>query len=185
MATDPLADARDRMAKAVEATSRELDSIRTGRASPGLIENLKVDYYGQPAPLQQLAGIAAPEAHLLTIQPWDRRTVGAIEKAIRGSDLGLNPTNDGSIIRLAIPQLNEERRKEMVKLVHKRAEEGRVAIRNVRRDAQEALRKREKAHDISQDESHRLQEQLQKITDEFIGKIDGASNAKEAAVLEV
>lgn len=180
-----IADAKERMQKTVEAVQRELDAVRTGRASPRLIENLKVDYYGTPTPLNQIAGIAAPEPHLLTIQPWDRNAMGPIEKALQTSDLGLNPSNDGTIIRLAIPPLNEDRRKELVKLVHKKTEDGRVAIRNVRRDVQETVRKQERAHEISEDESRRLQDALQKVTDEFVAAIDEASKAKESEVLEV
>ncbi|HWO94554.1 MAG TPA: ribosome recycling factor [Dehalococcoidia bacterium] len=185
MVTDPLGDARDRMAKALEATRREFDTIRTGRANPKLVEGLKVDYHGHPTPLQQLANVTVPEAHLIAVQPYDRSSVAAIEKSIRASDLGLNPTNDGSTIRIAIPPLTEQRRKELVKLVHKKAEEGRVAIRNIRRDAQDALRKRERAHEISEDEARRLLEQLQKATDDFIHKVEEESKTKEAEVLEV
>ncbi len=185
MTSEPIAGARDRMAKAVESLARELDAIRTGRASTRLIENLRVDYYGTPTPLNQLATIAAPEPHLLTIQAWDRNAMTPIEKAIQTSDLGVNPSNDGTLIRIAIPPLNQDRRKELVKLVHKKAEDGRIAIRNVRRDAQEAVRKREKAHDISEDESRRLQDTLQKVTDDAIAHVDEASKAKEAEILEV
>jgi ribosome recycling factor len=185
MADDPVSEAQNRMMKAVEAAQRELDTIRTGRASTRLVENLKVDYYGQPTPLQQVAGIAAPDARMLTIQPWDRSIVGAIEKAIQTSDLGMNPTNDGSVIRLAFPPLTEDRRKEMVKLVHKKTEDARVAIRNIRRDVHDALRKQQQSHDISEDEGRRSQERLQKVTDEFIHKVDALGKSKETEVLEV
>ena len=137
MIDDALMDATDRMEKALEALRRDLATVRTGRASPGLVEHLKVDYYGAPTPLNQLATISTPDARLLTIQPWDRGSIGAIEKAILKSDLGLNPSNDGTLIRLAIPQLTEERRRELAKQVRKQVEEGRVAVRNIRRDAHE------------------------------------------------
>ena len=182
---DVLADARVRMAKALEAVNRDMETVRSGRASPRLVENLKVDYYGQMTPLQQLAGIHASEAHLLTIQPYDRSIVAAIEKAIRTSDLGLNPTNDGAVVRLAVPPLTEVKRKELVKTVHKKAEDGHVSVRNIRRDAQETIRKQEKAHEMSEDESRKLQDQLQKITEEHVQKIDAAAKAKEAEVLAV
>ncbi len=180
-----LQDARTRMGKAVEATNRDMETVRSGRASPRLVEGLRVDYYGQMTPLLQLAGIHPSEAHLLTIQPYDRSIIAAIEKAIRTSDLGLNPTNDGAVVRLAVPPLTEDRRKELVKRVHKKAEDGHVAVRNIRRNAQDAIRKQEKAHEISEDESRRLQEQLQKITEEHVRKIDATARAKEADVLAI
>jgi ribosome recycling factor len=145
MVNDVLGHAKDRMGKAEEALKRELASIRTGRASPGLVDHVRVDYYGTPTPINQLATVAAPEARLLTIQPWDRKSLGAIEKAIQKSDLGLNPANDGAIIRLAIPQLTEQRRKELTKLVQKRVEDARVSVRNIRRDGQDELKKSERA----------------------------------------
>ncbi len=152
MIGETLADAEERMGKAVEALRRELVTIRTGRASPGLVEHLRVDYYGTPTPLRQLASISVPEARLLTIQPWDKGAMESIEKTILKSDLGLNPSNDGTIIRLVIPQLTEERRKELVRVVHKKVEDGRVAIRNVRRDAHEMLRDLMREKEISEDE---------------------------------
>lgn len=185
MIGETLADAEQRMTKAIEALRRELATIRTGRASPGLVEHLRVDYYGTPTPLKQLATISVPEARLLTIQPWDKGALGAIEKAIQKSDLGLNPSNDGSLIRLVIPQLTEDRRKDLVKLVHKKVEEGRVAIRNVRRDAHELLRDLLREKEISEDEEHRAQEQLQKITDRFIHQADEVGKEKEQELLEV
>lgn len=185
MIDETFADAETRMGKAVEALRRELATIRTGRASPALVEHLKVDYYGASTPLQQLATISVPEARLLVIQPWDKGALGAIEKAIQKSDLGLTPSNDGNIIRLAIPQLTEERRKELAKLVHKKVEDGRVAIRNVRRDAHELLRDLLREKEISEDEERRAQEQLQKITDRFIAEAEQVGQEKEREVLEV
>jgi ribosome recycling factor len=178
-------DAEDRMAKAIEALRRELATIRTGRANPSLVDHLKVDYYGTPTPLKQLATVSVPEARLLTIQPWDKGSLGAIEKAIQKSDLGLTPNNDGSIIRLAIPQLTEDRRKELVKLVHKKVEEGRVAIRNIRRDAHSMLRELLHAKDISEDQERNAQEDLQKVTDRFIADADTVGQEKEQELLEV
>ncbi len=185
MIEETLADAEDRMKKAIAVLQRELDAVRTGRARPSLVEQLKVDYYDTTLPLNQLATVSAPEARLLTIQPWDRQALGAIEKAIQKSDLGLNPINDGHTIRLAIPQLTEERRKEMVKMVHKKVEEGRVAVRNVRRHCLDELRQMDKEKKISEDDDHRAQEQLQKLTDRFIEEIDELGKGKEAELLEV
>lgn len=185
MIEETLADAEQRMGKAIEALRRELATIRTGRAQPALVEHLRVDYYGTPTPLNQLASIAAPEARLLTIQPWDKRSMGAIERAIQMSDLGLNPTNDGNIIRLVIPQLTEERRKELVKVVHRKVEEGRVAVRNVRRDRLEELRRLQRDKEASEDEERRAQDQLQKLTDRFIAEADQVGQEKEQELLEV
>jgi ribosome recycling factor len=185
MIDDVLADAKDRMGKAVEALRKELATIRTGRAHPGLIEHLRVDYYGAPTPLNQLATINVPEPRLLTIQPWDHQSLGAIEKAILKSDLGLNPSNDGNIIRLVIPQLTEERRKELVKVVHKKVEEGRVAVRNVRRDRHDELRRLQREKEISEDAQYLAQEELQKLTDDFIKDIERVGEEKEAELLAV
>lgn len=185
MIEETLADAEQRMGKAIEALRRELATIRTGRAQPALVEHLRVDYYGTPTPLNQLASIAAPEARLLTIQPWDKGSMGAIERAIQTSDLGLNPTNDGNIIRLVIPQLTEERRKELVKVVHRKVEEGRVAVRNVRRDRLEELRRLQRDKEVSEDEERRAQDQLQKITDRFVAEADQVGREKEQELLEV
>jgi len=185
MIEDVLTDAEDRMKKAVEALRRELASIRTGRARPSLVDHVRVDYYGSTVPLNQLATVAAPEARLLTIQPWDRQALGAIEKAIQKSDLGLNPSNDGHIIRLVIPPLTEERRRELARVVHKKTEEGRVAVRNVRRDSLEHLRRLEKDEKVSEDEERRAQDRLQKLTDRLIGEVDRLGQEKEAEVLEV
>jgi ribosome recycling factor len=185
MIGETLADAEDRMTKAVEALRRELATVRTGRANPALVEHLKVDYYGTPTPLKQLASVMVPEARLLTIQPWDKGSLTAIEKAIQKSDLGLNPTNDGSIIRLAIPPLTEERRRELVRMVHKKVEEGRVAIRNVRRDAHSMLRELLHDKEISEDQEHNAQEELQQVTDRFIADADRVGQEKEEELLEV
>jgi ribosome recycling factor len=185
MIDDVLADAKDRMGKAVEALRKELATIRTGRAHPGLIEHLRVDYYGAPTPLNQLATINVPEPRLLTIQPWDQQSLGAIEKAILKSDLGLNPSNDGNIIRLAIPQLTEERRKELAKVVRKKVEEGRVAVRNVRRDRHDELRRLQREKEISEDAQYLAQEKLQKLTDGFIQEVERVGEEKEADLLAV
>jgi ribosome recycling factor len=180
-----LNDAEHRMQGAVHALERELDAVRTGRARPALVESLKVDYYGTPTPLNQLATINAPEPRLITIQPWDKSQLGTIEKAIQKSDLGLTPTNDGNIIRLNIPQLTEDRRKELVKVVHKKVEDGRVAIRNVRRDALEHLRRAQHDKQITDDEERRAQDRLQKLTDRYIADVDRHGQAKEKELLEV
>jgi len=185
MIDEVLNDAEHRMQGAVHALERELDAVRTGRARPALVEGLKVDYYGTPTPLNQLATINAPEPRLITIQPWDKSQLGTIEKAIQKSDLGLTPTNDGNIIRLTIPQLTEERRKELVKVVHKKVEEGRVAVRNVRRDALEHLRRAQHDKQITDDEERRAQERLQKLTDRYIADVDRHGQAKEKELLEV
>lgn len=182
---DRLAEAEARMEKSLEALHKELMTIRTGRASPALVERLHVDYYGSPTPLQSLAGVSAPEPRLLVIQPYDKGVLGAIEKAIQRSDLGLNPTNDGQVIRLAIPQLNEESRRELVKTVHRKAEEARVSVRNIRRDEVEHLRKVEKEGHVSKDEVERRIDDLQKLTDQFAARVDDAAQKKETAILEV
>ncbi len=185
MIEETLKDAEHRMQSAVAALDREMDTIRTGRARPSLVEGLKVEYYGTPTPLNQLATINAPEPRLITIQPWDKTQLGAIDKAIQKSDLGLTPTNDGNIIRLVIPQLNEERRKELVKVVHKKVEEGRVAVRNVRRDALEHLRKAQHEKQITDDDERHAQERLQKITDKYVAEVDKHGHTKEQELLEV
>jgi len=185
MIEDVFNDAKDRMTNAVEALRRELATIRTGRAHPGLVEHLRVDYYGVPTPLNQLATISVPDPRLLTIQPWDRQAMGAIEKAILKSDLSLTPTNDGTIIRLSIPQLTEERRRELAKVVHKKVEEGRVEVRNIRREAHEELRRLQREKLISEDDQFRGQEKLQKLTDEFVHQVDRLGEEKEAELLAV
>jgi ribosome recycling factor len=176
----------DKKMKAVsEGLRQELATIRTGRASPALVEHLKVDYAGVLTPLNQVAGISAPEARLLVIQPWDPGSLRNIEQAILKSDLGLNPVNDGRLIRLNIPQLSEERRQELTRVVHKRLEERRVAVRNLRRDALEEIKKAEKSKQISQDESRRAQEQLQKLTDSYIAVAEKIAQEKEKELMAV
>ena len=185
MIDDALLDATDRMEKALEAFQRDLATVRTGRASPALVEHLKVDYYGTPTPLNQLATISTPEARLIVIQPWDRGSTGAIEKAILKSDLGLNPASDGTVIRLAIPQLTEERRQDIAKQVRKRTEDARVAVRNVRRDCHDRIRRLEHDHEISKDDLHRSENELQKLTDDHVKEIDKIGHEKEEEVLAV
>jgi len=174
-----------KMKQSVEALRKELVSIRTGRASPGLVENLHVDYYGTETPLKQLANVSVPEARTLVIQPYDRNGMSSIEKAILKSDLGLTPNNDGIVIRLTIPRLTEERRKDLVKVVKKELEEGRVAVRNVRREAIDHLKELEKAKTLSADDDKRAQERLQRMTDTYVKQIDDIGHAKEAEVMEV
>ena len=180
-----LSDAKTHMDKAVAALRTDLQTIRTGRASPALIERLHVEYYGVSTPLNQVASITVPEARMLVVQPWDKTALGAIEKAILKSDLGLNPSNDGKVIRVVIPYLSEERRRELIKLVHRKVEDGHVAVRNCRRDSLESLEKAEKAKEISEDDLKRAKERLQKITDSFIEKVDETGQMKEQEILEV
>ncbi|MBF8267501.1 MAG: ribosome recycling factor [Dehalococcoidia bacterium] len=182
---DSLEDGDRRKRRAVEALTRELGTIRAGRANPALVEGVMVDYYGTATPLNQLASITTPEARLLVVQPWDRQSLPAVEKAILKSGLGLNPISDGIVIRLALPQLTEERRRELVRQVHKKVEEARVEVRNIRRDVLEQLRSMEKNKDISQDEAKRAQEQLQKMTELYIAQMDALAAGKEREVLEV
>lgn len=174
-----LAEVQDQMQKTVESTQRAFNTIRTGRANASLLDRIVVEYYGMETPLKSLATISTPDATTIAIQPFDRTSMGAIEKAISLSDVGLTPSNDGQIIRLNIPPLTSDRRKELVKLAAKLAEEGKVAIRNIRRDAIDAIRKREKGHEISEDESRDLQDQVQKSTDKFIAKIEDLLTTKE------
>jgi len=185
MIDDVLRESEERMKKSVEAVERELASIRTGHAHAGLVDHVRVDYFGSLLPINQMATVSAPEARLLTIQPWDRTAMTAIEKAIMASDLGLTPSNDGSIIRLSIPPLTEARRKDMIKLVHSRVEDSRVAVRNVRRDGMEHLKKLVQDKEASEDEQHKAQEQLQKLTDRYVGEIDERGKAKEAELSEI
>ena len=185
MADDVFTDAQHRMNGAVEALQRELQTVRTGRASPSLVERLVVDYYDTPTPLTQLASIHASDPRTLTIQPWDKKALGDIEKAIQKSDLGLNPNNDGSVIRLALPPLTEERRKDLVKVVHKKVDEARIAVRNIRRDAHDKLRDQEKKKEISADDLKRGTDRLQKLTDKFIEDVEGVGHAKEREIMEV
>ncbi|MCH8974472.1 MAG: ribosome recycling factor [Chloroflexi bacterium] len=180
-----LIDAEDRMGKSVEVFVRECDALRTGRANPGLLEGLKIDLYGTTMALNQVATITAPDARLLVVQPFDRSAVGAIEKEILKSDLGLTPQTDGVVIRLPIPTMTQERRQEMVKRLKKLQEDAHVAIRNVRRDGIEQLRSMEKGKEISQDDLHRAQDALQKVTDASVAKADGVSDRKETELMEV
>jgi ribosome recycling factor len=185
MSTDTLSAAEHKMARAVEAMERDFQGVRTGRASTALVERLHVDYYGTQTPLNQLAGISVPEAHQIVIQPWDRAVLGAIEKAIQKSDIGLVPNVDGTVVRLNIPQLTEDRRKDLVRVVHKRMEEARVEIRNIRRDAADDLKKEERDGGVGADEAHRQLDALQKTTDRFIAEVDRIGGEKEHEVLEV
>ena len=180
-----LAEVQDHMQKTVESTQRAFNTIRTGRANASLLDRIMVEYYGMETPLKSLATISTPDATTIAIQPFDRTSMGAIEKAISLSDVGLTPSNDGQIIRLNIPPLTSDRRKELVKLAAKLAEEGKVAIRNIRRDAIDAIRKQEKSHEISEDESRDLQDQVQKSTDKFIAKIEDLLTTKEKDIMTV
>ncbi|MFC1945021.1 ribosome recycling factor [Chloroflexota bacterium] len=181
---DTLRSVDSKMGQAVEALGRNLVHIRTGRAHPDLVENLRVDYYGVPTPLNQIASISTPDARLLVIQPWDRKCLGDIEKAVLKSDLGLNPANDGNVIRLALPQLTEERRKELVRVVRKRVEEGRVAVRNIRREGMDGMQKLKEQKEMSEDDHKRALGHLQKLTDGYIEDINQIGKDKEAELLE-
>ena len=185
MIDELLEDARDRMGNSVEATRGQFGSVRTGRASPALLDRIRVDYYGAATPLRQLATVNAPEARLLTIQPYDKSSIKAIEKAILESDVGLTPSNDGNLIRLVVPELTEERRRQLVRQVRHIAEEGRVAIRNVRRDVMHDLRELRDAGDTGADDEHRAEGELQKLTDARVHELDEALKRKEAEILEV
>jgi ribosome recycling factor len=180
-----LEDARVRMVKSVESAHQEFTTVRTGRASPSLLDRIVVDYYGAMTPLNQLSTISAPEARMLTVQPYDKSSIKAIEKAINESDIGLTPSNDGNLIRLVVPELTEERRKELVKIVRNLAEEGRVAIRNVRRDTMQHLRELKSAGEASSDDEHRAEVELQKLTDGRVGELDGVLKNKEEEILAV
>lgn len=180
-----IANTKEKMNKAIQSYSRELASIRAGRANASLLDRITVDYYGAPTPINQIAGISVPEARLLVIQPYDKTVLGDIEKAILKSDIGLNPSNDGSVIRLSIPMLTEERRKELVKTVKKESEEAKVAIRNIRRDGNDDLKKLEKSGEITEDALRGHGEDIQKLTDEFISKVDALTKEKEKEILEV
>lgn len=185
MIPEILRDAQQRMQKAVEATRRELQGLRTGRAHPGLVEHIRVEYYGTTVPLNQLATISAPEPRLLVIQPWDKSALRNIERALMQSELGLVPTSDGNVLRVPIPPLTEERRQDLVRLARRLAEEGRVAIRNIRREAKEMIEELEDGGEISEDEARRAQEELQKLTDRFVGEVDALLQRKEAEILEI
>ena len=180
-----LDDLKNNMQKSVEATQRSFNTIRTGRANASILDRVTVEYYGTETPLNQLANITTPEATMIMIQPYDKGSMGQIEKAIQMSDVGLTPNNDGQVIRLNIPPLTEERRKDLVKLASKMAEEGKVAIRNIRRDAVDHVRKQEKKSELSEDESRDLQDDIQKATDQFTNKIDGLLKSKETDIMTV
>ena len=185
MSDDLFSSAEHRMKMAVEILQRDFANVRTGRASAALLDRVQVDYYGTPTPINNLATVSAPEPRMLVIQPWDRTTIPEIERAILKSDLGLNPSSDGTLIRLVVPQLTQERRKELVKQVHRRAEEGRVAVRNVRRETHDDLKRREREHQMSEDELKRSENRLQKMTDGFVAQIDDVARRKEQEVMEV
>jgi len=185
MSTEVLAATERKMARAVEVMERDFQAVRTGRASASLVERIHVEYYGTSTPLNQLAGISVPEAHQIVIQPWDRSVLGAIEKAIMKSDIGLTPNVDGTVVRLNIPQLTEERRRDLVKQVHKRMEEARVEIRNLRREAGDAIKKEERDGAVGTDAAHREIENVQRLTDRYVAEVDKAGAHKEQEVLEV
>lgn len=178
-------NAEERMTKAISSLKRELSTLRAGRATPALLDKVQVDYYGTPTQITQMANVSVPEARLITIQPWDKTQLGPIERAIMKSDLGLTPTNDGNVIRLAIPALTEERRADLVKIVKKEGEEAKVAIRNVRRDANDSFKKLQKDGEISEDDLKRNQESVQKSTDQFISQVDKIVQEKEKEIMEV
>lgn len=185
MTPEIIKDAEHRMGKAVEAGQHDFQTIRTGRANPIILDGLQVDYYGAKTPLNQLAGVTAPEPRLLVISPWDKGSIAAIEKAIMNSELGMTPQSDGSVIRLNVPYLTEERRKELIKALHKKTEDHKVALRNVRRDANEHLKDLEKKHEISEDDNKRAQDQIQKLTDKYIEQLESLAKAKEVELMEV
>jgi ribosome recycling factor len=184
MIEETIQESRERMGKTISALENELKRIRTGRASASILDGIKIDYYGTPTALNQTATIAVPESRLITIQPWDVTIIKDIEKAILKSDIGLTPSNDGKLIRIAVPPLSEERRKELVKLVHKSCEEHKVAVRNIRRDANELIKGFKKDGDVSEDDAFKAQDRIQKVTDEYIAKVDEVYKAKEKEILE-
>ena len=185
MFKDICATHEDKMKKALEALRREYSSLRAGRATPALLDKVNVDYYGTPTPVNQVANVSVPEARMITIQPWEKTMLGAIEKAILKSDLGLTPNSDGTIIRLNIPQLTKERRTDLAKTIGKKAEDARVAVRNIRRDANDAIKKLEKEKVATEDDSKKAQEDMQKVTDKYIKEIDNTMAAKEKEIMEV
>ena len=178
-------EAQTHMEKALDALRREFTSVRTGKASPALLEMVRVDAYGSKMPINQVATVSAPEPRMLLVQPWDKNLMGDIEKAIRSAELGLNPANDGNIIRVPVPALNEERRKEMVRVLHKLAEEGRVAVRHARQEANKEIKRLQGQHELSEDDARREMDKIQKLTDEFIGKVEQLLKSKEEEVMEV
>lgn len=185
MINEILKDSEVRMQKSIEVLRKDFASLRAGRANPAILDKVQVDYYGVPTPINQMANISAPEPRLLIIQPWDKSIIPSIEKAILKSDLGLNPSSDGTVIRIAIPQLTQERRKELVKTVKKKAEEAKVSIRNIRRDANDDIKSLEKSKEIPEDESKRAQDEVQKITDKYIAEVDKVMNNKEKEIMEI
>jgi ribosome recycling factor len=185
MVKDVITDTEDHMKGAIEATKKEFQAVRTGRANPNILDRVVVEYYGTPTPLNQMASVSSPDARALLVQPWDKSALGAIEKAIQKSDLGLNPVNDGTLIRLPIPQLTEDRRKELVKVVKKEAEEKRIVIRNLRRDANEKIKVLEKQEHVSEDEGKKGLDDIQKLTDKYIIEIDKLLEQKEKEIMEV
>lgn len=178
-------EAREQMERAVEATRREFSTVRTGKATPALLDTVRVEAYGSKMPINQVGTVSAPEPRMLVVQPWDKGLIGAIEKAVRSAELGLNPVNDGNVIRIPIPPLTEERRRELVRLVHKLAEEGRVAVRHARQEANKDIKRRQQAHEVSEDEARRQLDEVQKLTDQYIARIDELLQAKEQEVMEV
>lgn len=185
MINEVIKSTTDKMLKASEALRKEYSGMRAGRANPSILEKIMVEYYGSPTPVNQMANISAPEARLILIQPWDKTTIPTIEKAILKSDIGLTPSSDGTVIRLAIPQLTQERRVELVKMAKKKAEESRVAVRNIRRDANDEIKKMEKAEHFSEDDAKKAQDEVQKVTDKYIKLIDDILSKKEEEVMEV
>lgn len=185
MIREIISEADDRMKKAIETMKKDYSTIRAGRATPGLLDKVMVEYYGVPSPINQVANISVPEPRLLVIQPWEKTLIPEIEKAIMKSDLGLNPNSDGTVIRIAIPQLTQERRNELVKVVKKKAEDSRVVIRNIRRDGNDQLKAFEKDGEISEDDNRRGQEEVQKLTDKYIKEIDHILDNKEKEIMEV
>jgi ribosome recycling factor len=179
------AEAQGQMDRSVEALRREFNSVRTGKASPALLDTIRVDAYGSKMPLNQVASVSTPEPRMLIVQPWDKGLLSDIEKSIRNADLGLNPSNDGNIIRVPIPALNEERRRDMVRVLHKIAEEGRIAVRHARQEANKSIKQQQSDHEISEDDAHRELDRIQKLTDEYIAKVDNLLKAKEEEVMEV
>ncbi|MFZ5812071.1 MAG: ribosome recycling factor [Thermodesulfobacteriota bacterium] len=182
---EAIKDAEDKMKKALASLDKEFSRLRTGRATTGLLDGIRVDYYGTPTPLDQIASVSTPDSRTITIQPWDRKAFADVEKAILKSDLGLTPVNDGKIIRIGIPPLTEERRKDLVKVAKKYTEEAKVAVRNVRRDANEILKKKKNDKSISEDEQHKGQEEIQKLTDAYVAKVDAALAKKEKEIMEI
>lgn len=180
-----LKTARERMEKALEAMRRDFSTVRTGKASPALLDSIRVEAYGSQMPLNQVGTVSAPEPRLLVIQPWDRAMMGPIEKAIQMSDLGINPSNDGKVVRVPIPPLTEERRRDFVRMLHKMAEEGRVAVRHARKEANDEIKQRQKDGELSEDDLRREQDEVQKLTDQYVQKIDDLLKHKEAEIMEV